>query len=80
MTDIKSRTSLNFGRIRSLTLELRALGRQTKFPWTYRGENGVSILAHSILIASSSHLLVSRAGIKSQTCSNPDQIVPVISE
>ena len=63
---IKSRTSSNFGNIGPLTAELAAL-RSKKIPIDY--ENGVSMLAHSFLIVSSSELLVTRTGIKARTSS-----------
>ena len=56
-TCIKSRMRLNFGQIGPL--------RSKKFPI----DNGVSMLAHSFLMESSSKLLVTRTVIKVRTCS-----------
>ena len=73
-TIIKSRTSSNFGQIGPLTTELAALECLKNFPWTYNGENDVSMLARSFLIESSSKLLITRKGIKAQTSSISGQI------
>ena len=63
-TCIKSRTSSNFGQIRSPTAKLAALGRLKKSPKTYKGENVVATLAPSFLIGYSSFLQVTRMRIK----------------
>ena len=64
---IKSRTSLNFGQIGSLTTELAALERLKNFTIDLKWENAVSMLARSFLIKSSSKLLVIRTGMKART-------------
>ena len=51
-----------------------------KFPTNLSWENGVSILAHSFLIESSSKLLVTRTGIKARSSSILDRIRPLILE
>ena len=51
-----------------------------KFPIDLCWENGVSKLARSFLIGSSSNLLVTRTGIKSQMSSKSSQIGSVTSE
>ena len=65
---IKSRTSLNFGQIELLATELAALRSKT-IPIDLQWENGVSMLAYSFLIESTSKLLVTRTGIKAWTSS-----------
>ena len=74
-TCIKSRTSSNFGQIGSLTTKLAALRSKT-FPIDLQWENGVSMLAHSFFIESSSKLLVTRTGIKAQASSVSDLWFP----
>ena len=71
-----SQTSLNFGQTGPLTTEL-ALERLKKNP-IYLWENGVSMLARSFLIESSSKLLVTRIGIKARSILG--QIRPLILE
>ena len=63
---MKSRTSSNFGQIGPLTTELAVFECLKNFPWC-QWENGVSLLACSFLIKSSSKLLVTRTGIKAWT-------------
>ena len=58
-----------FGLIRR-TAESAALEHLETFPKTYNGRNGVSTLAPSILIWSSSFLQVTRTSIKTLTSSN----------
>ena len=48
-------------------MELAALERLKKFPIYLQWENGVTMLARSFLIESSSKLLVTRTGIKAWT-------------
>ena len=79
-TCIKSRTSSNFGQIGPLTTELAALELLKNFPYTYNGENSVSMLARSFLIESSSKLLVTRTGIKAWSSSILGRIRPLILE
>ena len=45
----KSRTSSNFGQIRSPIADLAALEHLKKSPSTYNGQNAVSTLAHSLI-------------------------------
>ena len=59
--------SSNFGQIGPLTTKLAALECLKKFPIDLYWENGVSMLAYSFLIESSSKLLVTRTGIKART-------------
>ena len=66
-TCIKSQTS--FGQIGPLTTELAALEDSKHFPINLQWKNGVSMLAHSLLIESSSKLLVNRTGIKARMSS-----------
>ena len=81
-TYIKSRTSLNFGQIRTQTTELAALEHwaSKKIPIDLQWENGVSMLACSFLIKSSSKLLVTRTGIQAQLSSILGGIRPLILE
>ena len=74
-TCIKSRSS-NFGQIGPLTTELAALEHLKNFPW----ENGVSMLARSFFIKSSSKLLVTRTDIKAWSSLNLGRIRPLILE
>ena len=76
-TCIKARTSSNFGQNGPLTTELAALERLKN---SHRWENGVSMLAHSFLIDSSSKLLVTRTGIKARSSSNLGRIRPLTLE
>ena len=70
-TCIKFRTSSNFDQIGPLTTELAASGKFKfkKFPIDLQWENGVSMLAHSFFIESSSKLLVTKTGIKARASS-----------
>ena len=63
-------TSSQFGQIGPRTVELAALERLVKSPWTYNGRNLVNTLAPSFLIGSSSFLQVSRTCMKASMSSN----------
>ena len=73
-TSITSQTSSKFGQIEKGTVELAALERLEKSPYTYNGENVVTTLAFSFLIQSSSFLQVTRTCIKAWISSNFSQI------
>ena len=78
---IKSWTSLILGQIGLFALELLALEWWKLFPLTYIGENVVNIIiAPLFFIGSSSHLQITRTGIKSWMSSNSGQIQPVTLE
>ena len=55
-TAIKARMSSKFGEIRPRTVELAALERLEKFPYTYNGRNVVTTLASSFLAHQSRRL------------------------
>ena len=59
---------------RSTPYRVRCPWVSEKFPIDLQWENGVAKWAHSFLIRSSSNLLVTRTGIKSQTSSNSGQV------
>ena len=73
-TTIKFRISFKFGQIGPRTVELAALERLKKSPWTYNGTNVVTHLTHSFLIESSSFLQVTRTCMKAWMDSNFCQI------
>ena len=79
-TCIKSWMSSNFSQIGPLTMELAALERLKSFPIDLYWENGVSMLACSFLIQSSSKLLVTRTGIKARLSLILSRIRPLILE
>ena len=79
-TTIISQMSTNIGPIRPWTVELAALERLKKFPYTYNGENLVSTLAPSFLIGSPSFLQVTRTAIKAWMSSDFGRIPPLTSE
>ena len=79
-TSIKSWMSSNFAQIEPLPSALGALEHLKNIPLDLQWENGVSKLAHSFLIESSSNLLVTRTGIKSRTSLISGQIGPFTSE
>ena len=61
-------------------MELAALERLEKSPWTYNGRNVVNTLAPSFLIGSSSFLQVTRTTIKALMSLNLGRIPPLTSE
>ena len=69
-TSITSRTSSKFGQIGPRTVELAALERLEKSPYTYNGRNLLNTLAPAFLIGSSSFLQVTRTYMKAWTSSN----------
>ena len=56
--------SSKFGQIRPRTMELAALERMKKIPWTYNGENDVIKFSPLFLIGSFSYLQVMRTCIR----------------
>ena len=72
-TCIKSRTSLNFGQSGPLTIELAGPERVNISNRLIMG-NGVSMLAGSFCIESSSKLLVTRTGVKARISLTSGQI------
>ena len=69
-TTITSRKSSKFGQIGPRTVELAAIERLKKSPYTYNGRILVNTLAPSFLIGSSSFLQVSRTCMKAWMNSN----------
>ena len=61
-------------------MELAALERLEKSPYTYNGRNLVNALAPSFLILSSSFLQVTRTCMKAWMSSNFGQILPSTPE
>ena len=80
MTFIRACMSSKFGRIRQRTMELAALERRKKFPWTYHGENYVITFSQLFLIGSFSNLQVMRTCIKAWMSLNLGQIPPLTME
>ena len=66
---MRSRMSSKFGKIRPWTVELAALERLKKSPWTYNGKDVVNTPVLSFLIRSSSFLQVTRTTIRSRMSS-----------
>ena len=79
-TSITSKTSSKFDLIGSRTVELAALERLEKSPYTYNGRNLVNTLAPSFLNRSSSLLQVTRTCMKAWMSSNFGQIPPSTPE
>ena len=68
MHESSARTSLKFGQIRLLTVELAALERKKKSPETYNGKNGVATFSRLFLIGSISYLQVTMTYHTFHTC------------
>ena len=72
--------SSKFGRIRPRTMELVALERRKKFPYTYNEENYFITFSRLFLIGSFSYLQVMRTCIKAWMSLNIGQIPPLTME
>ena len=71
--------SSKFGEILPWTMELAALERLKKIPWTHNGENDVITLSPLFFIRSFSYLQVMRTCIKAWMSSKFGQILPLVS-
>ena len=80
MTYIRACMSSKFGLIRPRTMELAALERRKKFPYTFNGENYVITFSRLFLIGSFSYLQVMRTCIKAWMTLNFGRIPPLTME
>ena len=71
--------SSKFREIRPWTMELAALERLKKIPWTYNGENDVITLSPLFFIRSFSYLQAMRTCIKAWMSLKFSQIRPLVS-
>ena len=79
-TTIKSPMGSKFCQIRPWTVELAALERLEKFPYTYNGRNVLITLVPSFSNGSSSFLQITRSIIKAYIGLNFDNIPSLTSE